>query len=105
MTISRKSGWVLLGTILAAAIFSAPAYTALPDNSYACQVETKNSGPGLVAVQAHSSKAARKLALQFDALTRNGTRARPTALVECIKAPEGRFSDSTFQYFYENLER
>jgi len=105
MTIFKQLNRALPGAILIAAVFSVPAHSALPENSYACQVQTKKSGPGFVAVQAHTIEDARKLALEFDALTRNGTRALPIALVECIEVPAGRFKDPLFQYFYENLER
>ena len=106
MTIFKRSGRPVTLVILVAAMFSIAGHAALPENSFACQVETRNSGHALVRVQAHTMQAARKIALESeDALTLDRRRAPATALVQCVEAPGGRFADTRFQIFYENVER
>jgi len=110
MIIFKRSNRTLTGAglpaaFLLAALFASSAQAALPENSFACQVETRENGHGLVRVQAHTMQAARRIALESDALTRDGKRAQATALVQCVEVPKGKFSDLQFQYFYENVER
>lgn len=73
----------------------------MPENSYACQVQAKNGIQGLVLVQADNKKMAFDTASRSTALTMNGTRSETIAAVECIDVPKGRFTDSTFQRFFE----
>ena len=60
MNIFNKTLPALSGAILAAALCSAAAQAALPENSFACQVQTRDKGHALVRVQAHTMQAARK---------------------------------------------
>lgn len=74
----------------------------LPENSFACQVQAKNGLQGLVLVQTDNRKMAFDSASNSIASTLNGRQSATIAVVECIKLPEGRFIDSTFQKFFEN---
>ena len=102
MTVYKQLLQAVSGIVLTA-VFIAPGHAELPENSYACHVQTKGGSPGLVTVQAHSMESAKKIALRVEALKMDGTYAPVTSLIQCIQWPEGRFSDPQFQKFYKNL--
>ena len=72
--------------------------------TYACEVMTQAGVSGLV-IQADSMEDAQAAALRAEALTIGGERSPAMSLVQCIETPQGRFSDSQFQRFYEELPR
>ena len=90
------------GVIALLALLAAKVCIALPDNEYACQVQTGAGTPGLVLVQAYTKEQAVKSASAASALTANGTRSQATAVVECIRRPGETFQDVEFKRFYQN---
>ena len=73
----------------------------LPEKNYACQVQAKNGIQGLVLVQTDNQKMAFDTASRSTALTMNGKQSETIAVVQCIELPKARFTDSTFQKFFE----
>ncbi|MFT4824002.1 MAG: hypothetical protein ACI9DH_000786 [Halioglobus sp.] len=99
-----------LGKALKAAVLLT-AYTAIlcansqardmPQKSFACQVQAKNGIQGLVLVQVDNRSMAFEVASSSIANTLNGKQSPTIAVVQCIELPKGRFTDSTFQKFFE----
>lgn len=73
--------------------------------TYACEVMTQAGVSGLVLIQADNMQDAQRAALKAEAITIAGETSLAMSLVQCIKTPEGRFTDSQFQRFYEELPR
>lgn len=73
----------------------------LSEKNYACQVQAKNGIQGLVLVQTDNQKMAFDTASRSTALTMNGKQSKTIAVVQCIERPKARFTDSTFQKFFE----
>ena len=93
-------------TITVVGMFALSTVTAksLPQEMFACHVSTAAVFDGLVMMQANNKEDAIKGALSTKALTTNDTRAKTTAVIECInRTGEQRFSDIQFQAFYESL--
>ena len=90
------------GVIALLALLTAKVCVALPDNEFACQVQTRAGAQGLVLVQAHTKEKAVKAASGASALTANGTYSKATAVVECIRRPGETFRDTEFKRFYQN---
>lgn len=103
MNSKRKVFWIAGATLLLASAAHAR------DNdrrfTYACEVQTQAGVAGLVMVQANTMEDARASANRAQAHTMSGERSPAMALVECIETPEGRFRDSQFQRFYEQLPK
>ena len=72
---------------------------------YACEVMTRSGVAGLVWVQADTMDDASTAALKVEALTLGGDSSPAMSVVQCIQEPDGRFSDSQLQRFYENQPR
>ncbi len=89
------------GVIALLALLAAKVCIALPDNEYACQVQTRVGVQGLVLVQADTKEKAVKVAGGASALTANGTHSKATAVVECIRRPGETFQDAEFKRFYQ----
>jgi len=93
----------ILALLLPVAV-DAGADFAFENGEFACQVDTVDGGKGLVLIQTDSRKKAAEVALGADkALTILGTRSRATAVVECIRRPDERFSDRNFQNFFDEV--
>ena len=102
MKILYKTLGKTLGLALLATTLNTNA-VANEDESYACQVQAKGGRQGLVLLQTRNKEEALQKALNFQALTIDGTRHASIALVECILRPNGKFRDSGFQRFYEGV--
>lgn len=103
MKILGKALKVVVSTTILLAVFSANSYARyLPEKSFACQVQAKNGIQGLVLVQVDDRKMAFETASELQALTLNGKRSATIAVVQCIELPKERFTDSTFQKFFES---
>ena len=92
-------------TILAALLSASSSARDMPEKSFACQVQAKNGIQGLVMVQTDNRKMAFDLASNSTASTLNGKQSAAIAVVQCIELPAERFTDSTFQKFFETTPR
>jgi len=81
------------------------ARAELPPSEYACHVVTSGGAPGLVELQVESRRRAMAVAGKLPARTVTGGRVQAARVIECVQRPQGRFSDSNFQAFYENAPR
>ena len=75
------------------------------EKSFACEVHTEAGVSGLVVAQAEDMKKAKEMVKNASALTLAGDTSRARSVVQCIDARKGRFSDATFQSFYEKLPK
>lgn len=73
--------------------------------TYACEVHTQSGIAGLVMVQANTIEDARTSAARASARTLSGEHSPAMSVVECIETPEGRFRDSQFQRFYDEMPK
>jgi len=78
---------------------------ALPDNEYACKVQTKSMALGLVMVQAFDLRSAQSLAASAAATRVDGKSEGVQIVLECIRFPGSRFGDSEFQAFVDSMPR
>lgn len=104
MTDSLKK--VPLVTAALLALLATPALAeprALPASTFACQVQTESGIAGLIAIQADDMQAAKKLVINESAKTLAGNYSITRSVVECVVVPEGRFRDSHFQSFYQQM--
>jgi hypothetical protein len=88
------TGWV--GTATAGGI---------PQKSYACHVTTSTTIPAVALVQANDANEAAVVALRNKAVTFDGVRVKPAAVVQCILSPGEKFNDATFQQNYDKMGR
>ncbi|MCB1841790.1 MAG: hypothetical protein KDI09_02415 [Halioglobus sp.] len=73
--------------------------------TYACEVLTQAGVSGLVLIQADNMQDAQAAAVKAEAITIGGQTSPAMSVVQCIETPKGRFTDSQFQRFYEELPR
>lgn len=78
---------------------------ALPDDDYACQVQTNSGQAGLVMVQAYDLSSAIRIAGQVNAMRMDGVAEQAKTVVQCILFPQQRFTDTAFQAFVDALPR
>ncbi len=91
-----------LFTFLAAQVESA---LALPENEYACKVETRSQQTGVVLVQADDEPSASRIAASVNATRLDGVKEQVKTVLKCIDFPGQRFSDSRLQAFVEAMPR
>lgn len=94
---------VSLSAALVAGLLSVGAQAALPQGQYACQVITKDGGPGLVQVQVDTREEAIAVALRSRARTIDGIMKSSAEVVQCIRWPDERFTDRAFQALYDSM--
>lgn len=91
-------------------VFSHASQARLPENEFACQVNTAGGKSGLVLVQADDKQGARTTAAKAMAWEMGDTRSpspsqsKALKVVECIFVASERFKDSWFQKFYTAFE-
>lgn len=93
------------GLFLLAALVSGTAAAQLPQNTYACEVQTKDGVAGLVLVQADTVEEAKTASGAATAHKVGGGKSPAVSVVECIDARQGSFRDSYFQNFYEKFPK
>tara|TARA_R110002110_G_scaffold415765_1_gene655141 strand:- start:21621 stop:21926 length:306 start_codon:yes stop_codon:yes gene_type:complete len=79
------------------------AIDKLPQGEFACQVETRNNGAGLVLLQANNKQEAKEAAIGLPAFTRMEGTATAVEVKQCIVLPNERFADGAFQQFFDEL--
>lgn len=84
---------------------TAPALPPLPEKTFDCQVLATSGTHGLVTVQAASERRALVVAKGSMAWDMRSRRAPVQSVIECVEMPGGRFKDSSFQRFVEQLPR
>ena len=93
-------------TAVLAGLLSTGACADLPDNEYACKVQTVSLKIGAVLVQAYDLESAKELAAVSVAV-RVDDRVREDAqlTLQCVQFPGGVFPEPAFQSFIESLPR
>lgn len=102
-----KTTWqtACAATLLLLAGTAGVAQAQVPDKVFACEVLTEAGVSGLVVAQAEDMQEAKKLVMTSSAKTMAGYDSKTRSIIQCIDARSGRFSDGTFQSFYEGLAR
>ncbi|MEM8560627.1 MAG: hypothetical protein AAGF57_00260 [Pseudomonadota bacterium] len=98
--------WIIslagLATVISAA---AVADREWPEKVYDCHVATISGAYGLVSIQAYSQQAAREGVKGLTATTMAESTGTADRVIQCIEQRSGRrFSDSSFQAWFETLE-
>lgn len=78
---------------------------ALPANEYVCRVQTNSDQPGVVLVQADDAAIASNVASGVNATRLDGVAEQVKTVVECIRFPQDRFSDTALQAFVDAMPR
>ncbi len=86
-------------------VLSLASRAELPQNEFACHVQTVNEVPGLILVQADRKEDAVAVAASAVAWEVGGGRSQSTRVLQCIQSPDGVFDDREFDLFYTNLPK
>lgn len=94
-------------SLFTAMLFGSTAVMAdLPDKEFVCKVQTHTLRIAVVFVQAWDMNSAREIAAVSPAVRiEDGREEQAQMVMECVLSPGGRFGDSAFQSFIENMPR
>lgn len=73
----------------------------MPEGEYACQVLTKSARVGITLVQADDRQTATAVAARSMARNFSGVQESASTVVQCIRLPSERFSDTDVQRLFE----
>ena len=84
-------------------VLSTAAHTAAAEGTVACHVVTASGHPGVFFVQTDDQVLAQEAALRATVATEGRAKSQVVEVVQCIRYPQGRFTDNTMQRYLENL--
>lgn len=97
---------VLLACLFLLGSVASLAELAWPDRVFNCQVVTVTGAQGLVSLQSLSLEDARQGAVGKTALTLLGNKDTAARVIQCVEKGKGnRFTDSSFQAWFEALDQ
>ncbi|MEZ5573473.1 MAG: hypothetical protein R3E64_15855 [Halioglobus sp.] len=93
--------------VLGASLIASAVHAGLGEHRYGCQVITAHDQQGYISVRANSLEEGKAMANRTtDVPTRAQTRDAVKEVVQCVELPNGRFTDSDFQKWVDEvLER
>ena len=86
-------------------VFSLVSRAELPQNEFACHVQTVNEVSGLILVQADRKEDAVAVAASAVAWEVGGGKSQSTRVFQCIQSPGGVFDDREFDQFYKGMPK
>lgn len=90
--------------VLGLSLVTASAHAEFGKLRFGCQVTTTSDKQGYISVRAHSKEDAIAAAGRAqDVPTRLGTREPAKAVVQCVPLPGGRFTDTGFQTWVDEV--
>ena len=96
---------IAVGSICAFLLAHVGSGVALPANEYVCRVQTNSDRVGVVFVQADDAAIASNVASAVNATRLDGVAEQVKTVVECLRFPQERFSDTALQAFIDAMPR